>query len=96
MLGDMRSKALPENPFVRFRDSMNGYALVRAKVPHKVLSPYVYNPESTKSSLESVQAMIMCFNCNEEKGNTEERNDGEYSDSADDDDDGMETEGRRH
>jgi hypothetical protein len=24
MLGDMRSKALPENPFTRFRDSMNG------------------------------------------------------------------------
>ncbi len=31
MIADMGSKALPENPFARFRDSMNGYALVSAK-----------------------------------------------------------------
>jgi hypothetical protein len=61
MLGDMGSKALPENPFIRFRDSMNGYALVRANFPVKVLSPYIYNSEDKTSTLSKIQAMIMSF-----------------------------------
>jgi hypothetical protein len=92
MLGDMGSKALPENPFVRFRDSMNGYALVRAKFPRKVLSPFVYNPQSANSSLESVQAMIMGFNFHDDKSNTQQHSDEEDWEDAADDDDGMETE----
>jgi hypothetical protein len=35
MIADMGSKALPETPFTRFRDTMNGYALVRARFPKK-------------------------------------------------------------
>jgi hypothetical protein len=60
MLGDMGSKALPENPFTRFRDTMNGYALVRAKFPKKALSPYVYSSEK-KATLNEIQAMVMKF-----------------------------------
>jgi hypothetical protein len=35
---------------------MNGYALVRARYPNKVMSPYVYNKET---NLSKIQAMIM-------------------------------------
>ena len=45
MLADMGSKALPEFPFTQFRDTMNGYALVRARFPDKVMSPYIYEVE---------------------------------------------------
>ena len=64
MVADMGSKALPETPFTRFRDTMNGYALVRARFPNKTMSPYVYDikaalKSSNLSSLQDVQAMIM-------------------------------------
>ena len=43
MIADMGTKALPENPFVVFRDVMNGYALVKAAYPNKKLSPLIYD-----------------------------------------------------
>jgi hypothetical protein len=43
MIADMGSKALPETPFIKFRDVMNGYALVRARFPDLPLSKYVYD-----------------------------------------------------
>ena len=32
LIADMGTKALPENPFVRYRDIMNGYSLVKGCV----------------------------------------------------------------
>lgn len=43
MLADMGTKALMENPFVKFRDTMNGYALVKAAYPDKAMSPLIYS-----------------------------------------------------
>ena len=43
MIADMGTKALPENPFVIFRDVMNGYALVKAAFPDKKMSPLIYD-----------------------------------------------------
>ena len=43
MIADMGTKALPENPFVIFRDVMNGYALVKAAFPDKTMSPLIYD-----------------------------------------------------
>jgi hypothetical protein len=40
LVADMgTTKALMENPFVRFRGTMNGYALVKAHYPDKEMSP---------------------------------------------------------
>jgi hypothetical protein len=65
MLADMGSKALPLNPFAKFRDTMNGYALVRSRFPNKEMSPYVYELEGSSSSasdpLDNVKTMIMQF-----------------------------------
>ena len=47
MLADMGTKALMENPFVKFRDTMNGYALVKAAYPDKVMSPLIYSGEGS-------------------------------------------------
>jgi hypothetical protein len=62
MLADMGSKALALNPFARFRDSMNGYALVRSRFPDKKMSPFVYELNGSSSSelhpLENIKAMI--------------------------------------
>ena len=46
-LADMGTKALMENPFVKFRDTMNGYALVKAAYPDKVMSPLIYSGEGS-------------------------------------------------
>ncbi len=75
MLTDMGCKALPENRFTRFRDSMNGYLLVRTRFPHKEISPYIYNPDNGSSTLEEVQAGIMSFtfhSCNDDSVEYEE------------------------
>jgi hypothetical protein len=45
MIADMGTKALPEKPFTLFRDVMNGYALVKAAYPDKVMSPLIYSGE---------------------------------------------------
>jgi len=42
MMADMGTKALPELQFVRFRDSMNGYALAKAAYPELEWPQMVY------------------------------------------------------
>ena len=75
MLADMGSKALPEMPFIKFRDVMNGYALVKAHHPDKALPDYVYNvskdpslftPESISDShhpISRISALILGMKC---------------------------------
>ena len=63
MVADMGTKALPENPFVRLRDIMNGYSLVKAAYPNKRLSEYVYDGGSEKG-LEGLQVQVLvCCPC---------------------------------
>ena len=61
MLADIGTKALPTNPFVRLRDSMNGYSLVKAAYPNKSMPSCVYSgeQEEVSVSLAVVQATIM-------------------------------------
>jgi hypothetical protein len=61
MVADIGTKALPENPFVRLRDVMNGYTLVKAAYPNKVISNLVYGGEKKGMlmSLNEVQCMIL-------------------------------------
>jgi hypothetical protein len=90
MLGDMGSKALPANPFTCFRDSMNGYALVRARFPNKVLSPYIYNSAPHTNTFNETQAMLMGFTFHDENADHDDDCDTEEEEdevSHDDDDD---------
>ena len=67
MLADMGTKALPENPFVKFRDCMNGYALVKSAYPELKMSPLIYSGETSSVivGLTRVQQIVMelgpCF-----------------------------------
>ena len=63
LIADMGTKALPENPFVKYRDIMNGYSLVKAAYPDKQMSEYVYDGGSS-NTLEVVQAGIMMLSVN--------------------------------
>jgi hypothetical protein len=75
MLADMNTKALAEDKFVQFRDVSNGYALVKAAYPNKVMSPFVFALDS--SSLEALQTMIMGYSYdNVEDGDYEMMNGG--------------------
>ena len=65
LIADMGTKALPENPFVRYRDVMNGYSLVKAAHPDKQMSEYVYEGGSSQS-LQMVQASIMMMSVDAE------------------------------
>jgi hypothetical protein len=58
MIADMGTKALAANPFIRYRDIMNGYALVKAAYPNKQLSEHVWDGGSEKG-LQAVQVMVM-------------------------------------
>jgi hypothetical protein len=58
IMSDMGTKALPANPFVRFRDMMNGYSLVRAAYPEKDLPAYVYDGGS-QVTLAMVKASLL-------------------------------------
>jgi hypothetical protein len=78
MLADMGSKALPETPFVRFRDCMNGYALVHAHYPELQLPQYVYNisddPDFNRDvhhSSSRISALIMSMNYHTLSGENE-------------------------
>jgi hypothetical protein len=89
MLADMGSKALPVNPFTRFRDSMNGYLLVRSRFPNKQMSPYIYDPDNGSSTFEEIQAGIMRFTfqpCNDDSVESEEEEDEDNVDDHPDDD----------
>ena len=68
MNADLGTKALGLPKFPRFRDSINGYALVKAAYPDLDLPDYVYEiPDDDEtlpkrgSKLQRVQAMIMKF-----------------------------------
>ena len=67
-LSDMGTKALSVPTFPRMRDTMNGYALVKAHYPDLDLPDYIYEIEDGDltvpkrgSNLERVQAMIMQY-----------------------------------
>jgi hypothetical protein len=57
MIADIGTKALPEATFVRLRDMMNGYALVKAKYPELQLPCYVFTTNSDK--IQMSYAMIV-------------------------------------
>jgi hypothetical protein len=61
MVADMGTKALPANPFIRYRDIMNGYSLVKAAYPNKKLSKYVHDGGS-EVGLKEMQVQVM-LNC---------------------------------
>jgi hypothetical protein len=67
-LADMGTKTLSVPTFPRMRDTMNGYALVKAHYPDLDLPDYIYDIEDADltipkrgSKLERVQAMIMQY-----------------------------------
>ena len=63
MIADMGTKALAANPFIRYRDIMNGYALVKAAFPEKQLSEHVWDGGSERG-LKATQVMVMlCCPC---------------------------------
>ena len=59
MIADMGTKALPENPFVLFRDVMNGYALVKAAFPDKQMSPLIYDRDVSAVTVGLVRMQTM-------------------------------------
>ena len=60
MIADMGTKALAEPLFVRFRDTMNGYALVKAAFPDKELPAYVYQQrDAEKRGSKSALALVV-------------------------------------
>ena len=59
LVADVGTKALMENPFVRFRDAMNGYALVKAHYPDKEMSPLVYSGEDNWNSSGKSTKVLM-------------------------------------
>ena len=67
MAADIGTKALTVQPFTMLRDTMNGYALVRAQYPDAQLPSYVYEVDSDAthgqrgSKIDQVQTMIMQF-----------------------------------
>ena len=63
MIADMGTKALPFNPFVRYRDLMNGYSLVKAAYPQKKLSKYVHDGGSEKGLKAMQVQVLLCCPC---------------------------------
>ena len=63
-VADMGTKALMENPFVKFRDTMNGYALVKAAYPDKIMSPLIYSGEGSWEGNCKTAAVQMLMSLN--------------------------------
>ncbi len=66
---------------------MNGYALVRAQFPSKVMSPHIYVPDCdspSASSISSIQAMIMT--CEFHSTPADDEDGVEYEEEEDEDD----------
>jgi hypothetical protein len=63
MVADMGTKALPFNPFVRYRDLMNGYSLVKAAYPEKKISKYVHDGGSEKGLKAMQVQVLLCCPC---------------------------------
>jgi hypothetical protein len=57
MIADIGTKALSEAQFVKLRDMMNGYAIVKAKYPELNLPRYVYTKD--KNQLKLTYAMVV-------------------------------------
>jgi hypothetical protein len=58
MIADMGTKALPENPFTKFRDVMNGYALAKAAYPEASWSPLIYGGDVKEMTVGLVSMQI--------------------------------------
>jgi hypothetical protein len=61
MIADIGAKALPEATFVRLRDMMNGYALVKAKYPELQLPRYVFTTNKEKVQMSYAMVVEMIF-----------------------------------
>jgi hypothetical protein len=59
MIADVGTKALPEVTFVRLRDMMNGYALVKARSPELQIPHYVFTKNKGKVQMSYVMAVEM-------------------------------------
>jgi hypothetical protein len=89
MNADLGTKALGLPKFPRFRDSINGYALVKAAYPDLNLPDYVYEISDDDetlpkrgSKLQRVQALLMKFQVEYiDEDSSGDENDGDYSDS---------------
>jgi hypothetical protein len=88
MAADLGTKALGLPKFPRFRDTINGYALIKAAYPDLNLPDYVYEISDDDetipkrgSKLERVQAMIMKFEVDYLDDDFSEENKSEDSDS---------------
>ena len=59
-VADQGTKALGENPFVRLRDSMNGYAIVKAAYPNKLMPDLMFELEGNgkRGSQDMINAMV--------------------------------------
>ena len=57
ILADIGTKALAASRFIRLRDLMNGYSIVKAAYPSKEMSDYVYSPPNA-TSLTCVRAAL--------------------------------------
>ena len=65
-VADQGTKALGENPFVRLRDTMNGYAIVKAAYPDKLMPDLVFELEGngkrgSQKMINSMVAMLSQF-----------------------------------
>ena len=59
MIADIGTKALPEALFVKLRDMMNGYAIVKAKYPELPLPVYVYTLDENKVQMSFAMVVEM-------------------------------------
>jgi hypothetical protein len=94
MIADIGTKALPEAQFVKLRDMMNGYAIVKAKYPDLSLPDYVFThdmnaiPMSYAMVVEMISQQPYDFDLqdyyNDSDEFEEEEEDGD-TDASDDD-----------
>lgn len=59
-VADQGTKALPTNPFIRLRDTMNEYAIVKAAHPDKEMSDLIFGHEGhgKRGSQSMINAMV--------------------------------------
>ena len=90
MAADIGTKALTVQPFTMLRDTMNGYALVRAQYPDAPLPSYVYDVDSDITSqqrgskIDRVKSMIMQFDY-DDLSEPDTRSNEHHEDSMSDD-----------
>jgi len=97
MIADIGTKALPEAQFVKLRDMMNGYAIVKAKYPDLSLPEYVYTqdenavPMSYAMVVEMISQQPYYFDLqdNNNDGDEIEEEEEDADTDASDDDEGI-------